>query len=376
MNEFKLPSSMKKSEKETLLNQLESLIEQTYSVEKEYIALTSSYNQLQGLVKQIIEVLPNALWVLNEDGSIFLHNSEAERLEGLLGLIDLKTREAEVTFKQRSFLVRISKKEEKRVVSATDITEQKRRERLASMGQMAAHLAHEIRNPIGSIALLVSSLAKRVVPKNQPIVDEIRRSLFRVERIIKSTLMYSKGVHPLFAPTPLSWLEKECRSAVDCYTYTKPITFRYDFPDTLLHADANLLSLALQNFLFNAIDAVEQSERESGEVRIGCEESGEFLEFHIEDDGVPLEESERIFEAFYTTKTKGNGLGMVLSRQIVQAHRGEILVRTSPKRFTLRLPKHPHPASEKTEPRPDRHSDSSSSSSLLTETLVSKMRRS
>ncbi len=339
MNEFKLPSSMKESEKETLLKQLESLIEQTYSVEKEYIALTNSYNQLQSLIKQIIEVLPNALWVLNEDGSIFLHNSEAERMDGLLNLIDLDTKEAEIAFKQRFFLVKISMNEAKRVVSATDITEQKRKERLASMGQMAAHLAHEIRNPIGSIALLVSSLSKRVVPKNQPIVDEIRRSLFRVERIIKSTLMYSKGVNPVISPISLNLIEKECRAAVDSYSYTKPITFHYSFAPATLQADANLLSLALQNFIFNAIDAVDQSDDEGGEVWISCEEDEESFRFHIEDSGIALEESERLFEAFYTTKTKGNGLGMVLARQIVKAHKGEIIVQTQPKRFTLLLPK-------------------------------------
>ncbi len=339
MNEFKLPSSMKESEQKTLLRQLESLIEQTYSVEKEYIALTNSYNQLQSLVKQIIEVLPNALWVLNGDGSIFLHNSEAERLEGLLELIDLEAKEAETAFKERFYLVKISTTESKRIVSATDITEQKRRERLASMGQMAAHLAHEIRNPIGSIALLVSSLSKRVVPKNRPIVDEIKRSLFRVERIIKSTLMYSKGVNPVISSISPGRIEKECRAAVDSYSYTKPIVFHYSFSGATLEADADLLSLALQNFIFNAIDAIEQSEDESGEVWIGCEEDGDRFRFTIEDSGIPIEESERIFEAFYTTKTKGNGLGMVLARQIVEAHHGRIVVETDPKSFTILLPK-------------------------------------
>ncbi len=339
MNGFKLPSSMKKSEKDTLLNQLESLIEQTYSVEKEYIALTNSYNQLQNLIKQIIEVLPNALWVLNEDGSVFLQNSEAERLEGLIDLIDLDEKETEVAFKHHSFLVKISNRDKKRIVSATDITEQKRKERLASMGQMAAHLAHEIRNPIGSIALLVSSLSKRVVSKNRPIVDEIKRSLFRVERIIKTTLMYSKGINPEISPTPLRFFEKECQTAVDSYTYTKQIVFHYNFPNTTVYADANLLSLAMQNLIFNAIDAVEESENDSGEIWIYCEEEKESFKFHFEDNGIPIEKSERMFEAFYTTKTKGNGLGMALSHQIIEAHKGKIIVQRSPKRFTLLLPK-------------------------------------
>jgi len=339
MNEFKLPSSMNEEEKETLLSQLESLIDQTYSVEKEYIALTSAYNQLQSLIRQIIEALPNALWVLNDDGSVFLQNSEAESLDGLLDRIDSTLRESEVAFDSRFFLVKSSCNDSKTIISATDITEQKRKERLASMGQMAAHLAHEIRNPIGSIALLVSSLAKRVVPKNQPIVDEIKRSLFRVERIIKTTLMYSKGVHPVFTNISLSQLEKECQAAVESYSFMKDIHFHYLFEDATIRGDLGLLSLALQNFIFNAIDAIEESDEDEGNVSIRSETRGETIRFIIEDSGVPLENPGRLFEAFHTTKTKGHGLGLVLSRQIVEAHHGSIHIDTEPKRFIVSLPK-------------------------------------
>ncbi len=338
MNEFKLPASMKEDEKELLLAQLENLIEQTYSVEKEYIALTSSYNQLQSLIKQIIEALPNALWVLNEEGSVFLQNSEAEALDGLLNRIDLTLHETEVAFKERNFLVKITHNESKTIISATDITEQKRKEHLASMGQMAAHLAHEIRNPIGSIALLVSSLAKRVMPKNQPIVDEIRRSLFRVERIIKTTLMYSKGVQPVRTKITLEQLERECQAAVDCYSYTKHIRIHYAFSNTTIYADLGLLSLALQNLIFNAIDAIEESDDDEGDIWIRTETYHKGILFSIEDSGVPIENSDHLFEAFHTTKTKGHGLGLVLTRQIVESHDGTIQIEIQPKKFKLYLP--------------------------------------
>ncbi|RUM44190.1 MAG: two-component sensor histidine kinase [Hydrogenimonas sp.] len=338
MNEFKLPASMKEDEKELLLAQLENLIEQTYSVEKEYIALTSSYNQLQSLIKQIIEALPNALWVLNEEGSVFLHNSEAEALDGLLNRINLNLHETEVAFKERNFLVKITHNDSKTIISATDITEQKRKERLASMGQMAAHLAHEIRNPIGSIALLVSSLAKRVMPKNQPIVDEIRRSLFRVERIIKTTLMYSKGVQPVRTKITLDQLEKECQAAVDCYSYTKNIRIHYAFSNITIDADLGLLSLALQNLIFNAIDAIEESDEDEGDIWIRTESYHEGILFSIEDSGVPIEHSDQLFEAFHTTKTKGHGLGLILTRQIVEAHGGTIQIEIQPKKFKIYLP--------------------------------------
>ncbi|WP_201353493.1 sensor histidine kinase [Hydrogenimonas urashimensis] len=341
MNEFKLPESMNEEEKLTLLSQLESLIEQTYSVEKEYIALTNAYNHLQNLVQQIIEALPNALWVLNDEGSIFLQNSEAEALSGLLEKIDLEKKEQEIAFKKRHYLVKTTRNESKTIISATDITEQKRKERLASMGQMAAHLAHEIRNPIGSITLLLSSLSKRVLPKNQPIVEEIRRSLFRVERIIKTTLMYSKGVQPLFAEISLKSLEKECRAAVDSYSYAKSIHMHYHFQDSTIRGDLGLLSLALQNLIFNAIDAIEESEDEKGEVWLEAKHSGRFVIFTIRDSGVPFENPDRLFEAFHTTKTKGHGLGLVLVRQIVKAHGGEISLEKEPKRLTLTIPTEP-----------------------------------
>jgi signal transduction histidine kinase len=177
------------------------------------------------------------------------------------------------------------------------------------------------------------------VPKNQPIVEEIRRSLFRVERIIKTTLMYSKGVHPVMAEIHLQQLEKECRAAVESYSYTKEIAFRFDLGDERIRGDLGLLSLALQNFLFNAIDAIEESEDEEGEVRIEAVTEERFVRFIIRDTGVPLPDPTKLFEAFQTTKTKGHGLGLVLAQQIVEAHRGTIAIDTDPKRFIVTLPR-------------------------------------
>ena len=339
MNDFKLPESMNSKEKEILLNQLQNLIEQTFSVEKEYVALRHAYDRLQELIREIIEALPNALWVLNEEGSIFLQNSEAERLAKLLEYIDPEEKESEVSLKERYFLVRASQNGDKKIISATDITEQKRKERLASMGQMAAHLAHEIRNPIGSIALLLSTLAKRVTPKNQPIVEEIRRALFRVERIIKTTLLYSKGVRPVKTRLSLKQLKEECAAAVQSYSYTKPIRFRYDFDNAEFYGDLGLLSLAMQNLLFNAVDAVEEDEEiEEGDITVTARELEDRILITVTDNGVDLPEIKNLFEAFHTTKTKGHGLGLVLSRQIAQAHGGDLRAYDDPKRFELTLP--------------------------------------
>ncbi len=161
---------------------LKSLIEQTYLIENEYKNLTSSYANLQNFIKDIVEILPNAIWVLDENDEIFLQNSEAVRLGKIFKEIPKK--EGEINVDGQIYLFKTSSKDNKLIISATNITVEKRTERLASMGQVAAHLAHEIRNPVGSISLLASTLLKRADERTKPIVNQIQKATWRVERII------------------------------------------------------------------------------------------------------------------------------------------------------------------------------------------------
>ena len=142
----------------------------------------------------------------SEEGKGALNNKISTEL---FKLLEYKKDSYEVEFESSSYLIKASSHEDKVMFSATDITEQKRKENLATMGQMAAHLSHEIRNPIGSIALLSSTLKKRVIAKNIPIVEEIQKSVCRIERIIKATLMFSKGVSANMKVFMWSELEKE-----------------------------------------------------------------------------------------------------------------------------------------------------------------------
>ncbi|MDD2652574.1 MAG: histidine kinase dimerization/phospho-acceptor domain-containing protein, partial [Sulfurimonas sp.] len=171
--------------------ELALLIEQTYKVEKEFSELKASYTHLQETVEEVVEFLPNAIWILDKGGNVFLQNSQAKSLYELFELLESKKNDYEVSFDSKSYLIKSSSYKDKIMLSATDITEQKRKENLATMGQMAAHLSHEIRNPIGSISLLSSTLKKRVLPENVAIVEEIQKSVARIERIIKATLMFS-----------------------------------------------------------------------------------------------------------------------------------------------------------------------------------------
>ncbi len=318
--------------------ELNLLIEQTYKVENEFNELNASYAYLQDTVEKVVEFLPNAIWILNSDNTIFLQNSKARDLGELLKLLELKNNDYEVKFNSLSFLIKSSYYKDKIMLSATDITEQKRKENLATMGQMAAHLSHEIRNPIGSISLLSSTLKKRVKDENIPIVEEIQKSVYRIDRIIKATLMFSKGVDVIKSSFMWSELKDSIDMSIGYYGYSKDISFIFPQNDFSIDGDKDLLEMLFSNFIANAIDAIELDDEDDGEVEVVYESDEEYHKFYIYDSGVEIEHKEELFEAFKSSKVKGNGLGLVLSQQIAQAHGGLVrLIDSGRKCFEIKL---------------------------------------
>ncbi len=304
--------------------ELQLLIQQTFKVEDDFKALKKSYENLQGTIENVVEFLPNAIWILEADGTVFLENSKAKELSSLLDLLRLD--EEEISFNEQYFLIKKTMYQEKQLISATDITDQKRKENLATMGQMAAHLSHEIRNPIGSISLLTSTLMKKVIPKNMPIVFEIQKSIYRIERIIKATLMFSKGVKTQIEPISWMTIYDELNVAISYYSYSKDIDFIFPKDDFELQGDSDLLSMLFSNFIFNAIDAIEldDDDEESGLIELLHVRQENYHRFEIYDTGIAIENKNMLFEAFKSTKEKGNGLGLILSKQIAEAHGGEV----------------------------------------------------
>jgi len=318
--------------------ELNVLIEQTYKVEADFNELRASYAHLQDTVEKVVEFLPNAIWIVNSDNTVFLQNSHARELWELLKLLEYKNEDYELKFNGRAYLVKSSSYKDKVMLSAIDITEQKRKENLATMGQMAAHLSHEIRNPIGSISLLSSTLKKRVIPENVAIVEEIQRSVSRIERIVKATLMFSKGVEATKSSLEWSELQKSIEESVAYYAYSKEIKFIYPEENFTLTADKDLLEMLFSNFIINAIDAIELDDEDEGVVEISHKSDEKYHYFYIHDSGIAIEDKKELFEAFKSTKVKGNGLGLVLSRQIAEAHDGNVdLLDSERKCFEIKL---------------------------------------
>ncbi len=320
--------------------ELNLLIEQTYKVENEFNELKASYAHLQDTVEKVVEFLPNAIWILNsEDATVFLQNSHARELWQLLKLLEYKEEDYEVKYNNHSYLIKSSSYKDKIMLSAIDITEQQRKENLATMGQMAAHLSHEIRNPIGAISLMSSTLKKRVIAENIPIVEEIQKSVHRIERIIKATLMFSKGVEAHKKEFLWSELKESLNMSIDYYGYSKEISFIFPENDFTIFGDKDLLEMLFSNFITNAIDAIEEDTNEEGTIEIQHKIKENKHIFTIYDSGVAIEKKGDLFEAFKSTKLKGNGLGLVLCKQIAEVHEGSVeLCDSSQKCFQITIP--------------------------------------
>jgi len=151
-------------------------------------------------------------------------------------------------------------------------------------------------------------------------------------------LRFTKGLTINAREFNLAELKGECEAAIECYTYGKEIKFSLNFPDLPYVGDRDLLAMVFQNMLFNAIDAVEENEDDEGWVRVDYEQREGEHKFAVTDSGVPIKNQAMVFEPFKTSKLKGNGLGLHLCLQIVQAHGGSIEIELEPKSFCVNLP--------------------------------------
>jgi two-component system sporulation sensor kinase A len=218
-------------------------------------------------------------------------------------------------------------------VIAKDITEQKRKdellmksEKLSVAGQLAAGVAHEIRNPLtaikGFVQLMGSSEA--YMPKYFPIVKE---ELERIELIIKELLMLAKPQAIQMKRTDLTTLIEDVVLLVEAQAILQNIEVRLTLAGhrCFIQCDANQIKQVFINFLKNAIEAMPQG----GVIEVALEISSEEEPvIRIQDQGYGISEEQlrMIGEPFYSTKEEGTGLGMLVSYKIIENHSGRIRI--------------------------------------------------
>ncbi|HEV3146859.1 MAG TPA: ATP-binding protein [Gemmataceae bacterium] len=219
-----------------------------------------------------------------------------------------------------------------------------RAERLAAVGQLAAGVGHEIRNPLTSIKLLIQT--SRRDPSagglSEEDLDLIELEIQRLERAVQGFLDYARPPKLQRMAGDLAEMVRKTMSLVRGRAERQRVDLRFPEPSApvILEADAEQLQQVLVNLMLNALDAMPHG----GKLDIAVEpnEAG-WVELRIRDtgSGIPAEILPRIFEPFVTGKETGLGLGLVVSKRIVEEHGGTIRASNlehAGAEFTLRLP--------------------------------------
>lgn len=224
----------------------------------------------------------------------------------------------------------------------------RRKERLAALGEMAAGVAHEIRNPLGGIQLFASLLRRDVAdqPELVRLVDKIKTGVTRLETIVAGILEFGRPSepHPIcldMRPFLRDTIELALARAGEAQVVVEAV----ESGNLEMVTDAAMLQRAVLNLLLNAIEAAGQAGRQGGTVRLSTAlDAADQVSIAVEDDGpgIPPELLDRIFNPFFTTKDTGTGLGLAIVHQIAESLGGGVQAAnrtTGGAVFTLRLPR-------------------------------------
>lgn len=218
-----------------------------------------------------------------------------------------------------------------------------RAEQLAWAGQMAAGIAHEVRNPLMAIKLLVQALADgrtgdRLRPRDMEVLEE---EIIRLEQTIGSFLDFARPPRPDKKPVEVGPLVEQVADRVRGRATLQRVAVGVTTPrrPVVAQLDPGQLQQVLYNLLFNALDAQPAGGRidvtitaVSGPAGEGGDAAGDRVELRVEDEGpgLPARVRDRVFEPFVSTKDAGMGLGLSICRRIVESHGGEITAADRP----------------------------------------------
>lgn len=222
------------------------------------------------------------------------------------------------------------------------------RARYAEISQLAGGLAHEIRNPLSTLSLNLDLMAEDFQDAESPRdrrvkarIERLMREVDRLRGIVENFLRFARVQDLELAPTDLNGVVDELRDFQEPQAAARGIVIRTSFAPELprVDLDADLFKQALLNLLLNAQYAMPSG----GDLILTTRREGDFAVLDVTDTGVGMtdEVRSRIFDAFYSTRSGGSGLGLPTVQKIVEAHDGTIDVRSEPgkgSRFSIRIP--------------------------------------
>ncbi len=313
---------------------------------KEELAAQKEYLEL------ILESISEGVVALNRAGEIEHLNQAASAIIGLTSkdakghvlwkILGTGGFTEEVLFNDKILLLNSSPlmregKEVGSVVVLRDVTRQReleeaaaRQQRMAVMGEMATSIAHEIRNPLGSIVLFAGLLKRAMQGREEERwIESILSVTHHMETVISNLLLFARPFHPNKRPMEVEEMVEESLMMTMHAIQEKGIELRRERGEPCkILVDPELMKQALLNLILNAVQAMDTG----GTLTLGwrCEGKRAILLVKDTGGGIPRESLERIFEPFYSTKRGGTGLGLAIVKRIVDEHKGSLKVITQP----------------------------------------------
>jgi two-component system sensor kinase FixL len=221
--------------------------------------------------------------------------------------------------------------------------EEQLRERgaLAKLGEMAAMIAHEVKNPLAGMRGAVQVIGSRMPPENpdKPMMQEIVRRIDSLDAMMKDLLLFARPPQPKRSPTDVMPLLAATAGLLREDEGAKQVEVKIEGQAPLVAADGEMLKMVFHNLLINGAHAMHGR----GTIRVQVSAADRALRVAVSDQGpgIPADVRDKIFTPFFTTKRRGTGLGLPTARRFIEAHDGRITVDCPPSggtTVTVQLP--------------------------------------
>jgi len=244
---------------------------------------------------------------------------------------EMKGREFSILLEE---MLQLFRKLEKAKKELEEFYQQKmqRADKLATIGELASSVAHEIKNPLAGINGVIQVLLKEeeIPPKAKEILREVLNLTARLDRTVQNLLRFSKDTPANFRATNINEIIKKTLLIIEQQAIASKVAIEShldsSIPDSLM--DEEQIQHLLINIILNAIQAMPEGGRISIKTSLEERDDYKYMKVSISDTGAGISKEimEKIFDPFFTTRPHGTGLGLYICKRIIKAHNGEIWV--------------------------------------------------